>query len=296
MYPGAANEGTGRNHRQGPRGPSRRGAGADGRGSAGYRCGATGPRRRPGQSDWAAGANGQGHTHGTGRGGDGDTEALYAGHIGRLCGENPGWIVVARVLRPRGNKGEVAVELLTDFPERLTKLQEVFLGRAQGESSAAKFVGAFGASEPTPIGVKSCWLSQNHGGQGVVHFAGVASINEAEKFRGLDVLLPFEQRVSLTAGQYFVADLIGCAVFEVAGETTMASSPCAMATAPQLLGMGGGVQFPGGGESVRGTPLLEVEMQQGELLIPLAEDICKRIDAAARRIEVMLPEGLRELN
>jgi 16S rRNA processing protein RimM len=204
--------------------------------------------------------------------------------------------VVARVLRPRGNKGEVAVELLTDFPERLTKLQEVFLGRAQGEAAAAKFVGAFGASEPTPIGVKSCWLSQNHRGQGVFHFAGVASINEAEKFRGLDVLLPFEQRVSLPAGQYFVADLIGCAVFEVAGQTGMASSPCSMATAPQLLGTVRDVQFPGEGESVRGTPLLEVETAQGELLIPLAEDICKRIDAAARRIEVMLPEGLLDLN
>jgi len=215
-----------------------------------------------------------------------------------LSGENqrwPEWIVVARVLRPRGNKGEVAVELLTDFPERLTKLEEVFLGRAQGETAAAKFVGAFGASEPTPVGVKSCWLSQNHRGQGVFHFAGVTSINEAEKFRGLDVLLPFEQRVSLPAGQYFVADLIGCAVFE-AGESVMVSSPCSMATAAELLGTVRDVQFPGEGENVRGTPLLEVETAQGELLIPLAEDICKRIDAAARRIEVTLPEGLRDLN
>jgi 16S rRNA processing protein RimM len=205
--------------------------------------------------------------------------------------------VVARVLRPRGNKGEVAVELLTDFPERLTTLQEVFLGRVQGESSAAQFVGAFGASEPTPIGVKSCWLSQNHRGQGVFHFAGVNSINDAEKFRGLDVLLPFEQRVSLPAGQYFVADLIGCAVFEAGcGTPAVASSPCSMATAPQLLGTVRDVQFPGEGQSVRGTPLLEVDTGQGELLIPLAEDICKRIDAVARRIEVTLPEGLRELN
>ena len=204
--------------------------------------------------------------------------------------------MVARVLRPRGNKGEVAVELLTDFPERLTKLQEVFLGRAHGESSAAKFAGPFGASEPTPIGVKSCWLSQNHRGQGVFHFDGVTSINDAEKFRGLDVLLPFEQRVSLPAGQYFVADLIGCAVFEAAGERPVTSSPCSMAVVPELLGTVRDVQFPGEGESVRGTPLLEVETAEGELLIPLAEDICKRIDAAARRIEVTLPEGLRDLN
>ena len=204
---------------------------------------------------------------------------------------------MARVLRPRGNKGEVAVELLTDFPERLTKLQEVFLGRAQGESSAAKFVGAFGASEPTPIGVKSCWLSQNHRGQGVFHFAGVASINEAEKYRGLDVLLPFEQRVSLPAGQYFVADLIGCAVFDAGNERpAVASSPCSMAMVPELLGTVRDVQFPGDGESIRGTPLLEVETAAGELLIPLAEDICKRIDSVARRIDVTLPEGLRDLN
>jgi 16S rRNA processing protein RimM len=131
----------------------------------------------------------------------------------------------------------------------------------------------------------------------VFHFEGAASINEAEKFRGLDVLLPFEQRVSLPAGQYFVADLIGCAVFQVAsGRPAVASSPCSMATAPEYLGTVRDVQFPGEGESVRGTPLLEVETGQGELLIPLAEDICKRIDAAARRIEVTLPEGLRDLN
>ena len=69
-----------------------------------------------------------------------------------------------------------------------------------------------------------------------------------------------------------------------------------MAMVPELLGTVRDVQFPGEGESVRGTPLLEVETGAGELLIPLAEDICKRIDAAARRIEVTLPEGLRDLN
>jgi len=31
-------------------------------------------------------------------------------------------------------------------------------------------------------------------------------------------------------------------------------------------------------------------------LIPLAVDICAKIDTAARRIDVNLPEGLRDLN
>jgi ribosomal 30S subunit maturation factor RimM len=54
------------------------------------------------------------------------------------------------------------------------------------------------------------------------------------------------------------------------------------------------VFFPG--EGTAGTPLLQVETPAGELLVPLAEDICRRIDVAARRIDVTLPEGLSDLN
>jgi hypothetical protein len=45
-----------------------------------------------------------------------------------------------------------------------------------------------------------------------------------------------------------------------------------------------------------GTPVLEIETPDGELLVPLAQEICTKIDTAARRIEVILPEGLRDLN
>jgi 16S rRNA processing protein RimM len=197
--------------------------------------------------------------------------------------ETPRWVLIARILRARGNKGEVAAELLTDFPERLTKLQEVFVGNADGES------------EPRRMALKKCWLSQNHRGQAVFHFEGVDSISEAERFRGVGVLLPFEQRVALPAGQYFVSDLIGCSVFDnPTVSSAFSSSPCSLAEAPALLGTVRDVQFPG--EEFSGTPLLEVETAQGEILIPLAADICSNIDTAARRIDVVLPDGLRELN
>jgi 16S rRNA processing protein RimM len=197
--------------------------------------------------------------------------------------ETPRWVLVARILRARGNKGEVAAEILTDFPERLTRLQEVFVGQADGKN------------EPRRMALKSCWLSQNHRGQAVFHFEGVDSISEAEKFRGLEVLLPFEQRVTLPAGQYFVSDLVGCSVFENPSTTPLvSSSPCSLAEAPSHLGTVRDVQFPG--EETSGTPLLEVETSGGEILIPLAVDICTKIDTAARRIDVILPEGLRDLN
>jgi 16S rRNA processing protein RimM len=202
-----------------------------------------------------------------------------------LSAETQRWVIVARILRPRGNKGEVAAQLLTDFPERLTKLTEVFLGTSTGAKAA----------EPRLTALKACWLSHNHKGQAVFHFEGSNSISEAEKFRGLDVLLPIESRMTLSAGQYFVDDLVGCLVFENFAEpSVVSSSPCSLASAPSLLGVVKEVQIPG--EGVAGTPLLVVDTSAGELLVPLAEDICTSIDTRARRIDVVLPDGLRDLN
>ena len=190
---------------------------------------------------------------------------------------------MARILRARGNKGEVAAEVLTDFPERLTELKELFLGPPQG------------GGEPRHMALKSCWLNQNHRRQIVFHFEGVNSISEAEKLRAFEVLLPLQQRVNLPVGQYFVSDLIGCSVFETPASTpVVASSPCSLGEAPALLGTVSDVQFPG--EELGGTPVLAVDTAQGELLIPLAEDICTKIDPAGRRIDVVLLEGLRDLN
>jgi 16S rRNA processing protein RimM len=193
---------------------------------------------------------------------------------------NRQWVLVARVLRSRGNKGEVVAELLTDFPSRFSTLKQIYLRKDNGE--------------PQAVGLQHFWLDRNHPGMGVFHFAGCATISEAETFRGCDLLLPFEDRVELPAGQYFVTDLMGCTVFELPGEVRkLASPPCAIGEAPRVLGTVRDVLFTG--EGVAGTPLLQLDTPQGELLVPLAEDICTRIDVAARRIDVRLPEGLRDL-
>jgi 16S rRNA processing protein RimM len=200
-----------------------------------------------------------------------------------LSEENQRWVAVARILRPRGNKGEVAAELLTDFPERLSRVPKVFLAAANG------------SGEPVAHQVTSFWISENHKGQGVFHFAGFEGIPSAEKLRGTMVLLPMEERVLLPSGLYFVSDLIGCAVFEHREpKPELASSPCSLESAPSLIGKVTDVEFVG--EAQAGTPLLHVDTTRGELLVPLAEDICFRINTVARRIDVRLLEGLRDLN
>jgi 16S rRNA processing protein RimM len=179
--------------------------------------------------------------------------------------EEPPGVTVARILRPHGRRGEVAAEILTDFPERLKTL---------------KFASLWDGSNPARrVAVRSCWLSQSRGGQAIFHFDGSNSISDAEKLAGLEVQIPLSDRVQLPAGSYFVTDLIGCEVREKSGAR---------------IGEVRDVQFTG--ENVAGTPVLVVNSMKGELLIPLAQEICVHIDTATRAVEVVLPEGLRDLN
>ena len=176
-------------------------------------------------------------------------------------------LTLARILRPWGRRGEVAAEILTDFPQRLEEMREVWLA---GERSA-----------PRRVKIVSCRM---HLGQAIFHFEGVQTISDAEALRGLEVQVPFEERAPAGLGRYYIADLVGCQVWEKG--------------AAAALGVVQDVQRAG--EEKRGAApeawVLVVGAPAGELLIPLASEICTRIDTAARRIEVRLPEGLLELN
>jgi len=108
-------------------------------------------------------------------------------------------------------------------------------------------------------------------------------------------VIPRADRVELPNGNYFVSDLIGCTVLETPTEQAKLASPaCSIEEAPRVVGTVRDVFFPG--EGTAGTPLLQLETPAGEVLLPLAVDICRSIDVAARRIDVTLPEGLLGLN
>lgn len=181
--------------------------------------------------------------------------------------ESSALLTLARILRPWGRRGEVAAEILTDFPERLAGLGEVWLASEQGAPRRAEII--------------SCRL---HLGQAIFYFAGVETISQAEALRGLEVQVPIEERAPVGLGRYYITDLIGCQVWEEG--------------AAAALGAVQDVQRAGE-ETRSALPeswVLVVLAPTGELLIPLAAEICTRIDTTARRIEVRLPEGLRELN
>jgi 16S rRNA processing protein RimM len=115
-------------------------------------------------------------------------------------------------------------------------------------------------------------------GRFVMKFVGIDSIEAAEKIVGAELRIPETDLPEAEEGSFYTFHLRGCRVYaahdgvdEYIGDVT------------DVLDGGG-------------TQLLQIGSGRDETLIPFAESIVKKIDLAARRIEVELPEGLRELN
>ncbi len=162
------------------------------------------------------------------------------------------------MVKPQGRIGEVAADVLTDFPERFAERHRVYALQQDGTRRELRLEGFW-----------------PHKSRLVLKFAGVDSINDAEALAGCEIQIPLAERAILQAGAAYVGDLIGCTV----------------SAGGRDIGSVADIQF-GAGEA----PLLVVRRDKRELLIPLAAEYLRRLDTAARRIEMELPEGMLELD
>src|SRR5262245_18052463 len=169
-------------------------------------------------------------------------------------------VTVGRVGRVHGNKGHGVIASETDFAAERFAVGATGVGGREGQG------------DPKAMHVVA---SREHDGRWIVGFDGVTTIDAAEKLRGLELRIPAESMKPLGPGGYYTHDLVGCEVELVAG---------------RRLGRVSAVELG------RGTPLLVVETPRGEVWIPLAEEICRRIDVGAKLIVIDPPEGLIDLN
>ncbi len=171
---------------------------------------------------------------------------------------------MARVLGPQGRRGEVLAELHTDFPERFDERRSLWGLAADGSRCQLQ--------------LEQHWF---HKGGVVLKFAGVDSISDAERLKGLEVQVPSEERTKLEKGSAYVSDIVGSDVWINQGQ--------------RFLGRVSDVQF-GAGEA----PLLVVKLPvcavQNEVLLPFAEEFVKKFDVAGKRIDMEVPEGLLEVD
>ena len=173
----------------------------------------------------------------------------------------PDWddlVVVARVARPHGRRGEVILNLETDFPEqRFAPGKRVVIRR--GAVSEA-------------LVVRSVWFMK---ARPVVGFEGFESIDDAETLAGRELRVPADELAELPPGVFYHHDLVGCRVETAGGDA-----------------VGEVVGVEGGGEASR----LVVATTRGEELIPLVREMVPVVDPRARRIVIAAPDGLLGLN
>ncbi len=191
------------------------------------------------------------------------------------------WVWLARIRRPQGRKGEVFAEILTDFPEKFSERRKLWLLGEAAPSRPRPGAPGLAAAAPHTLASREVELQNHwlHKGGIVLHFAGVDSITAAEALKGMIVAIPRAERAALGEDEVYVGDLIGCTVVDVAGAE------------PAIVGVIDDVDRSGGA-----APLLVVRGPKGEVLIPFAKSYLRKIDLAARRVEMALPVGLVDLS
>jgi len=165
---------------------------------------------------------------------------------------------VGRVGRTHGIRGQVVVTPDTDFvAERFRRDARVWIRQAE---------------QTTALTIADAKLE---GRRPVLAFEGYDSIEAAETLAGAELRVPESSLQPLPEGTYYLHQLVGCRV------ETMDGAP-----------VGDVTRIDGGAAAA----VLAVASGRGEVLVPLAQEICVDIDVGARLIRVRVPEGLLELN
>ena len=161
---------------------------------------------------------------------------------------------IARIVKRRGVRGEVAAELLTDFPERFSSLDEVRIFNGEREYWEE---------------IEKHWFHKN---RVILKFRGRDRPEEVEELIGGDVQVSEDQRVTLPQDNYFHSDLIGCTVLED----------------EEVLGRVTGIL----GTGAAGCNLVVTMAEGREFMVPLVRKFVLKVDVGQKVIQVNLPSGL----
>lgn len=165
-------------------------------------------------------------------------------------------ILVGRVARAHGNKGQVIVNPDTDFPDDRFVVGAILrVGTAE-----------------TPRRITS---ARFHQGRPVIGLEGIETMDDADRLAEAELKVPATTLAPLPEKTYYRHELVGCEVQDTEG---------------RLIGEVAAVE--GSIEMSR----LVINAPHGEVLIPLVDEICVEVAPAERRIRIRAPDGLIELN
>jgi 16S rRNA processing protein RimM len=170
----------------------------------------------------------------------------------------PYYVVIGVVRRPHGIAGEIRMEILTDYPERILQHRYLYLARPATPDDVTRY----------PVEAV-----RPHKGILLVKLGGCDDRDAVEGLRGMLVQIPFEEAVPLEEGEYYHFQLEGIDVETDGGEW--------LGRVAQVLEAGVHDVF-----LIRGP--------RGEILLPSVEDVILQLDIEARKMVVHLLPGMVE--
>ena len=164
----------------------------------------------------------------------------------------PRHLAVGRITRPHGVRGELRVELLTDYPEHLAKQKVLYVGK---QHRPYRVLGLRFHREAVLLTLEGC-----------------DDRNTAESLRGSLVEVAIEDAVPLEDDEYYH--------FQVIGMQVETDDGAALGEVAEVL------EAPGAND------VLVVHGPRGEILLPVIEDVIAEFNLETNLIRVHLLPGL----
>lgn len=180
-----------------------------------------------------------------------DSDRIVQSAGSPLDGE-PVFLVIGKIRRPHGLRGEQIMEIHTDFPERIVPGIRVFVG-----------------GDHQPMQIRSV---RTHKDMLLVSFDGIDSPNDAGVFRNSLVYVRSDDRPALPEGDYYHHQLHDLQVVTESGEV--------LGTITEILSTGAN------------DVLVVRPETGGDILIPLIDEVVLGVDLEAGTMQVHLIPGL----
>ncbi len=163
-------------------------------------------------------------------------------------------ITIGKITRHQGNKGEVRINPLTDWPERFNQLEKVYLikNRIEKEVTIEKI--------------------RFHKGSVIIKFESFNNIEKAIEHKSFAVKISEDKVVELPENNYFFHEIIGLDVYTIEDSY--------LGVIDEIL-------------ETKANDVYIIRDENSELLIPAIEDVIIEIDLSKDKMKVKLPPGLR---
>ena len=164
----------------------------------------------------------------------------------------PAFLLVGKLHRPHGVRGEMIMSVMTDFPERLKPGTVVYLGVGYD-----------------PVTIKNI---RHHNRGALIALEGYTSREEVAPLRNVEMFVRAEDRPPLPEGEYYLHEIFGLQVVTDEGET--------LGVVADWLETGANGVF------------IVHDEEGKEILLPDIDEVILKIDLEAGQIVVHLLEGL----